>query len=209
MTDKIDQLYKLLNDVKNTSITSQMTSGDETNRTLLEQAKIQLNLQIFQQNQRIEDIKKHLAELNAYLMEEVKENNSAENEAKTVDHDKIVIKRESALSKTALTQFEFLLGDLNTRLIEIENTIQKLEPDSIQMLVRNITELVLHDQKRIVDKEMNTIKGSQAKNGKLVDMLQQELTKIDEKFKKDIDKKIEKKDLDVTKNQLRQKVLYS
>ena len=45
------------------------------------------------------------------------------------------------------------------------------------------------------------------KGGQEVDKLKEELKKMDEKFKQDIEKKVEKKDLCNTKTQLRRKVI--
>ena len=108
--------------------------------------------------------------------------------------------------KGLLTRHEFSINDINIRINEMENGMKELAPTSIRILIRNIAELVMREEKREVNEEMSNIKGSQEKHSQLVDLLKEELKTIDEKLQHDMEKKIERKDLADAKNQLRRRV---
>ena len=64
----------------------------------------------------------------------------------------------------------------------------------------------MQEEKKELNEEMNNIKGTQQKSGQIMDLLKEEFKNMDERFHKDIQKKIEKKDLNNAKNQLRRRV---
>ena len=84
--------------------------------------------------------------------------------------------------------------------------MKDIGPKEIKELGHNIANRMLEQEKKEVGEEMNNIKGSQEKNLKLVDSLKEELENMDERLKKNIERKIERKDLNDAKIQLRRKV---
>ena len=87
----------------------------------------------------------------------------------------------------------------------MEKGMQKIEPNNMRGLFRDIAELVMQEEKKEVTAVVDTLKGSQMRHAQLVDALKEKLKDMDEQFKQDIDKKIERKDFTTTKNQLRRK----
>jgi len=110
--------------------------------------------------------------------------------------------------KATLAKHDLLLNDLNLRLNTIEEGAQRLEPNNIKNLIMSIADLVLRNERKEVESAFDTIKGKQKQYGDVVDVLKEELIKLNEKFKQDIDKKISRKDLSIAKNQIRRKVLF-
>jgi hypothetical protein len=108
--------------------------------------------------------------------------------------------------KGLLTKHEMALNEVNLRLSDLEGGMQKLDPNSIRALIKDISELVMQEERKEVSAEMSNIKGSQKHSAQLVDVLKEELKRMDERFKEDIEKKIEKKDLYTAKTQLRRRV---
>ena len=109
--------------------------------------------------------------------------------------------------KGALARHELILNDLNLRLSVLETGMQKIEPNNMRALFRDIAELVMQEEKKEVSAVVDGLKGSQQRHTQLVEGLKQNLKELDERFKSDIDRKIEKKDLNTAKNQLRRKVI--
>jgi len=109
--------------------------------------------------------------------------------------------------KGMVSKHEYLINDMTLRVSEIENNMRQIDPGAMRVLIKDIAELVIQQEKKEVDEEMNSIKGSQKRSSQLVDLLKDELKNMDERFQRGIENKIEKKDLTETKNQLRRKVL--
>ena len=86
--------------------------------------------------------------------------------------------------------------------------MNKLEPNNIRALIKDIAELIMHEETKGVVATVDTLKGSERKNERLMNLLRDELKIMDEKFSKNINKKIEKSDLFQAKNQLQRKVTY-
>eukprot|EP01022_Parablepharisma_sp_SALTPOND_P036610 TRINITY_DN999_c0_g1_i17.p1 TRINITY_DN999_c0_g1~~TRINITY_DN999_c0_g1_i17.p1 ORF type:complete len:561 (-),score=74.11 TRINITY_DN999_c0_g1_i17:573-2255(-) len=135
----------------------------------------------------------------------IKPNSSANNELQVTANP---IKGTFTADRAVLAKHDLLINDLNLRITDLESAAQRLEPNNIRALITNISELVLRDEKREVDAAMDSLKGSQRQYSDIVEVLREELTKLDEKFKQDINKKLEKKDLCIAKTQLRRKVNY-
>ena len=116
-------------------------------------------------------------------------------------------KNESGL-RGALARQEWTVNDINLRLGAVVGSQKKIDPDNIRNIIREIAELTMQRGKEEVTAEMDTLKGSQKHYGQLTETLKNELKIMDEKFKQDIDKKSEKKELYNTKTQLRKRVLH-
>lgn len=108
--------------------------------------------------------------------------------------------------RSVVARQEIHLNDVALRLSELESSMSKLEPNNIRALIRDIAELVMQEKTKGVAETMDDLKGSEKRNELLVNMLKEELKIMDERFKQDIEKKIEKSDLNVTKSQLQRKV---
>jgi hypothetical protein len=102
---------------------------------------------------------------------------------------------------------EVFINDIALRLTELESHMSKLKPNNIRAFIRDIAELVMQEQSKGVVETVDTLKGAEKRNEHLVTMLKEELKILDERFKQDIEKKIECSDLFLTKTQLQRKVI--
>jgi len=115
-------------------------------------------------------------------------------------------KSESNSLKGMLAKQEMEINEITLRLTEAENTIQKFDPNNLRALIKDIAELLLREGQKDVYAEMGTIKDTQKHYSQTAEMLKDELRIMDEKFKQDIENKIEKKELLYTKLQIRRKL---
>eukprot|EP00831_Metopus_contortus_P066759 TRINITY_DN59556_c0_g1_i2.p1 TRINITY_DN59556_c0_g1~~TRINITY_DN59556_c0_g1_i2.p1 ORF type:complete len:245 (+),score=10.63 TRINITY_DN59556_c0_g1_i2:50-736(+) len=99
------------------------------------------------------------------------------------------------------------LNDFNIRLSEIETDLHKIGTNNIRGIIKDIAELVIQEEKKEVTAVVDTLKGSQLRHIQLVDSLKDKLQEMNERLTLDMDKKIEKKDLATTKNQLRHRLM--
>lgn len=106
----------------------------------------------------------------------------------------------------AIARQEVLINDVALRLSELESSMNKLEPNNIRALIRDIAELVMQEQSKGVVETVDDLKGAEKRNEHLVALLKEELKIMDERFKLDIERKIERSDLFLTKTQLQRKV---
>ena len=119
-----------------------------------------------------------------------------------------VIKNEvTGKMRRIVSKNEFGINELNMRVTDLESNIKELKPNFIRLLIKNDLELMMNDQQKKIGEDISTIKGSQIRNGQLVDILQDELKMLDTRLHKDMEHKIEKKDLTNTKKQIRRKVV--
>jgi len=102
---------------------------------------------------------------------------------------------------------EVYINDIALRLSELESNMNKLEPNNIRALIRDIAELVMQEQSKGVAETVDNLKGVGKRNEYLVATLKEELKILDERFKQDIERKIERNDLFLTKTQLQRKVI--
>ena len=209
MSEKIDKLCKLLDNNQTSDLNSLPDGKQKTN----------LNLTVFQLEQRMSAIESKLG----FCLDE--ENKIGElNDDKQIPSNQLLgtnlnpqqdllkskeLKRSHKNDlKELLSKHECVLNDLTFRISEVETGMKELDPESIRTLIRNIAVLIIQEEKQEVNAEMDDIKGSQRKNFQLVDLLKEELKNLDERLQKDIERKIERKDLNDTKSQLRRKVYY-
>ena len=209
MSEKIDRLCSLLDDLEDSTI-----PGKGGVPTSDKKQKMGLKLALFQMEQRMDFLENKLATLQENgFYDEAKLDITQEAASKPVDSskqgDKSQQPKQEGGVRGALSRHEFAINEINLRTIELENSIKNFEPGAIQNLVRSIAELVMNEEKREVDAKMSLIKGSQQKNGQVVTSLQEELKLIDERLQKNIEKKIERKDLNDTKIQLRRQVKFN
>lgn len=109
--------------------------------------------------------------------------------------------------RSVVARQEIRINDVNLRLAELESSMNKLEPNNIRALIRDIAELVMHEETREVTATVDSLRGTEKRNEHLMNMLKEELKIMDERFKQDIEKKIERNDLFLTKAQLQRKVV--
>ncbi len=213
MTDKISKLCELLEDVDG-------KQSPATDR----KKKQSIKLMIFQVEQRAEELERRVDDIQRTLVADglgegkdelllVPKSSSA-----SVRPSGEAAKDKSPMSPTLgkpaegtgirgmMAKHDMQLNEVNLRVADLENGMRKLEPNSMHALIKGIAELVMQEQKKEVSEEMNTLKGSQRRNVQLVEMLKDELTQMDGRFKQGIEKKLERKDLYLAKNQLRRKV---
>ena len=108
--------------------------------------------------------------------------------------------------KIALTKQELAMNEICLRLTETEANIRKIDPNSIKEMINDIAQIIIHDKAKEVSEKMDNIKGSQLSSEKAAESLKEEIMKMDERFKKDIENKIEKKDLNTTKAKLEKRL---
>ena len=200
MTERIDKLCGLLEN----------PDKDDLDSGNLGQ-KNSLKLSLFQLEQHVDELDGKVERLNEKYEsdktnEEFMHSIPLSQVGSQQDINKSSISRQNSQIKINVTKYEYMINDLTFRVSELENSMKRIDPEEIQKLIRNIAEFMINEERKEVSEEMSNIKGSQSKNGQLVDMLQEELKQMDRKLKKDIEKKIEKRDLDVTKMQIRRKV---
>ena len=109
--------------------------------------------------------------------------------------------------RSVITKQEICLNDLNLRLSNFESVINKLDPNNIRALIRDIAELLMQEERKGVNATMDSLKGTEKRNEHLMSMLKEELRIMDERFTQDIERKLEKSDLYLTKTQLQRKVI--
>ncbi len=212
MTDRITKLCDLLEDIdeppkpedKAQADTSAKKSGNG-------KGKSNLKLRLFQHDQRIEDIERRLAEMQEIASAELLEGSKdcldpSARAAAVPESPKPRPPAEGSGLKGVLARHEMSLNDLNLRISEVENGMQKIEPNNMRALIRDIAELVMQEEKREVSAAMDGIKGSQQRHVQLVETLKSNLKELNDRFTNDIDRKIERKDFNITKNQLRRKL---
>ncbi len=108
--------------------------------------------------------------------------------------------------KALLARHEVSLNEINVRVVDVENTLQSVEPEKMSQLIKRIAELVMQSEKKEVAAAVDDIKGSQMHHAQLVDSIQEEIKLMDERIMQTIKKKIERKELYSTKYQLQKKV---
>ena len=211
MSDKIDQLCNLLNDIEDPTDSLQPGIPPQTSD---KKQKVGLKISLFQMGQRIDFLENKLSNLQENgFYDEAKMDISAEAASKPAvstdlpnEAEKIKPRQETGI-KGILSRHEFAINEVNMRLVELKNAIRGIGPNEIRTHIQNIAEIIMKEEKKEVVAEMTDIKGTQQKSGQIVTLLKEELKSIDERLKKDIDKKIERKDLNSTKNQLRKQVI--
>jgi len=159
-----------------------------------------LRLLLSRFDQRIELLEKN-------SLEEKKESERGKKENK--DMEQQVQATELNGIRNVISRQEIRINDVSMRLVELESTINKLEPNNIRALIKDIAELVMHKETREVTATVDSLIGTEKKNEQLMNTLKEELKIMDERFKQDIEKKIERNDLFLTKTQLHRKVYYS
>ncbi len=108
--------------------------------------------------------------------------------------------------RAAIARYEMMINELNLRVAGLESGAQRLEPGNVRALISGIAELLLRDEKKEVEAAVDNMKGRQREYAEIVDSLRLELQKMDERFKQDIKKRVERKDLCEAKNHFRRKV---
>ncbi len=206
MTTKIEKLCDLLAEV------------DEKKADAPDQNKKNVQLRIFRVEQRLEDVERQveaeLARLQNGGDDDISKQDlvSLEGLLRPVtpanSHQSVPEQEKHEGLKALLAKEELVINELSLRLSEVESSLSKIEPNNIRALIRNIAELVTREEKKEVTAEMDTLKGSQRHHDQLQVQLREELKLMDERFRQDIQRKIEKKELFNTKNQLRRRVLY-
>ena len=156
-----------------------------------------LSVPLSHMEQRIERLEEHLGEL--------MKNGNKEESKETMGQLQMP---DANGVRNMMTRHEACINDMILRLSELESSIGKLEPNNIRALIKDIAELVMEEQTRGVNQTVDSLKGTEKKNEYLVNMLKEELKIMDERFKQDIEKKIERSDLYLTKTQLQRKVFY-
>ena len=156
-----------------------------------------LSVPLSRMEQRVERLEEHLDEL--------MKNGNKEESKETMGQLQMP---DANGVRNMMTRHEACINDMILRLSELESSIGKLEPNNIRALIKDIAELVMEEQTRGVNQTVDSLKGTEKKNEYLVNMLKEELKIMDERFKQDIEKKIERSDLYLTKTQLQRKVFY-
>ncbi len=205
---KIDRLSQLLEDADNTAIEGRAGTAKGT-------GKKTLKIMLFQLEQRVDELDRKVEEVRS-ITDDLGEDARGDLMLKSVG---VATSSKSTIPappgqqhaepnglRGLITKQEMYINDINLRLTDLENGMHKLEPNNIRALIRDIAELALHKETQEVVAAMDSIKGSQKHHGMLVEQLKEELKSMDDRFKQDIDKKIERHDLYTTKNQLRHKV---
>lgn len=221
MTETIERLCKLLEDVEDPAQEKPAAPSQS-----IKKVSQNVKLLIFRLDQRVSELEKRIVEIQAMSSGELLEEAKQETQLIQV-RESIPSERRSTPSpgagkppepgtsntgtgfKGILSRHEMIINDLNLRISELEGGMQKIEPNSIRTLIKDIAEIVMQEEKKEVTAAMDDIKGHQKHHAQLVETLRENLKVMDEKFTQDIDKKIEKKDLYTTKNQLRRKVNFS
>ena len=186
MSEKIDKLCQLLEDVDQQPATG--SPSDEKHRQ-------NIKLMIFRLEQRVLDLE-HRAEDIQNVMVEGGEDEKEEKGGKagktpgastpnlsTIEKQSPVQRQEVAGMKGVVAKHEMILNDVSLRISELENGMRKLEPNSIRTLIKDISELVMQEEKKEVSEEMNSLKGNQKRNIQLVEVLKEELKQMDERFR--------------------------
>lgn len=114
--------------------------------------------------------------------------------------------REAVGIRGIVTKHEMALNNMNLRIADVEAGLQKLEPNAVKAIIKEISGVLIGEEKKGVNQEMTTIKVSQKLNTQIVEVLKDEIKAMDEKLHKGIENKIEKRDLLLAKNQLRRRV---
>jgi hypothetical protein len=208
MSEQIGRLCKLLEDVD--------TSNAQTNDSANPPPK-NVKLMIFRLEQRIEEISRRIDNEIPMMIEEelckkdeapLQELSALPGEKDGSSHSNLQRRPTDFMSfKGLLVRQDNITNDLSLRLNSLETEMQKIEPNNIRSLFKDMAELVIEKQKKDVTAEMDNLKGSQLSNAQVVDKLKEQLKIMDEKFEKDIEGKIEKKDLTNCKNQLRRQLV--
>jgi hypothetical protein len=167
-----------------------------------------LRLLLFHLDQRIEVLEKNsMKHTLPQEAEEKKEGEGNEKESKDMVQQAQVIELNGI--RNVISRQEIRINDVNIRLTELEYMVNKLEPNNIRALIKDIAELIMHEETREVTATVDSLKGTEKRNEHLMNMLKEELKIMDERFKQDIEKKIERDDLFLTKAQLQKKVINS
>lgn len=196
---------------------SKTAANDKSNPT---KDKKSIKLMIFQCDQRIDELEKRLAEMQELASAELLEGAQRNELDEALKPDKVAgtpgisdseqkKPAEGTGLKGVLARHEMFFNDVNLRIQELESNMQKIEPNSMRALIKDIAELVMQEEKKEVVAAVDNLKGSNMRHAQLVDTLRQNLQNLDERFTSDIERKVEIKELNNTKNQLRRKVFFS
>jgi len=213
-TEKIDKLAKLLEESYSVDDvgSASFLKGESTQKD-----RKTLKFIIFQCEQRIEELEKKIYDLKVtqeldefngdkdILLKTVGVQNSSRNNNASAASSQ---KPDQGGVKGMIAKQDMVLNEMNLRLTDLESNMHKLEPNNIRALIRDIAELILHEETKEVAATVDALKGNEKRNETLVELLKNELKVLDERFKVDIEKKIEKKDLYVAKSQLQRKVFF-
>lgn len=208
ITERLDKMQIAIDQAKKTSPNETIPKAQIMQIQRIDSAMSQLS-------QRLDDIDNRFKEFvqaaEMEMLEEEKQNEiksiTKTDNKPTENQPKPLRFAKSGVDKSTVDKHEYLLNDLNIKMSQLEANLFKLEPNNIKELITGIAALLLKDEKKDISAEMNKIKGSQRQHRDLVDGLQEELKKLNERFTQDIGKKIEKRDLYIAKNQLRKQVL--
>ena len=147
LTERIDKLCEFLDDAASTMIT-----GPEG------KTKGNLKLCIFQLNQRIEDQERKLFSLEEnYNNTMIKDDLVFEQLTSRISSNQKSAEKQGVYSeikgslKSILTKHELTMNNFNIRIAEVESYMQRLMPDSIRNLIKNIAEVIIDEEKKEVN----------------------------------------------------------
>ena len=171
-----------------------------------------LKILYFQMEQRVNDLEKRLDEFHEMPLETMglmpDEPNQMKEGSQIKEPLTIPKGRQSEISemKSIIMKYEMYLNDANIRISELEAGMKKIDPNHLRMIIQDVAELAMKKQTIEVNTTVDGLKENRMRDIQLIEGLKQNLKEMNNRFMIDIERKVEVKDLKITKNQLRKRV---
>ena len=205
MSDKIGKLCELLDDTTIEKPYMTEKGKDKTFNTK------NIKVLLFQLDERVSEIEKQMAEVQNLIPSEFMEEDKQIPliDPGKISYDKLPFEKspEGYGPRSILSKHEMFLNDLNMRLSDIELSINRMDPTHMRSIIKDIADLIIQEKTIEMSATVDGIKRVHTRDTQIMDSLKESLKELDEKFKVDIDRKVEVKDLKLTKNQLRRRVI--